>query len=199
MDVETLDYAPPPPRQSSSLVRSLLITGIVLLAIFIAFPFLLMQTGRSRPAANIIKCSSNLRQIGLCIQLYAASNDGAFPMRLPDLLLTTEITSDVFVCPNTDVDKAVGPTTQQIVDDLADAANNHCSYVYVGNGLNEKTAGPDDVIAFDRGTNHEGRINVLFADWHVDEIATKPGPPGAVYARLQADMAAGVRPLRLRP
>jgi prepilin-type processing-associated H-X9-DG protein len=45
----------------------------------------IVQTRRAREQANRIKCASNLKQIGLSIQIYANENKGAFPRTLYDV------------------------------------------------------------------------------------------------------------------
>jgi prepilin-type processing-associated H-X9-DG protein len=56
----------------------LVVIGIIALLISILLPSL----NRAREQANRIKCASNLKQIGLSIQIYANENKGAFPRTL---------------------------------------------------------------------------------------------------------------------
>jgi prepilin-type N-terminal cleavage/methylation domain-containing protein/prepilin-type processing-associated H-X9-DG protein len=58
-----------------TLVELLVVIGIIALLISILLPSL----NRAREQANRIKCASNLKQIGLSIQIYANENKGAFP------------------------------------------------------------------------------------------------------------------------
>jgi prepilin-type processing-associated H-X9-DG protein len=48
-------------------------------AVLLALPVLAMSMRRTRDVGNREKCASNLRQVGLAIQMYAVANRGAFP------------------------------------------------------------------------------------------------------------------------
>ena len=117
--------------------------------------------------ASRIKCASNLRQIGLGIQMYAAANAGRLPARIEDVLLTQDLTPEVFVCAESDDTPARGSTKQQQAARLS--SGGHLSYVYVGAGLTKPA--PDVVIAFEAPGHHgAGGINVLFGDGRVELI-----------------------------
>jgi prepilin-type processing-associated H-X9-DG protein len=121
--------------------------------------------GRHR--SNIVKCSSNLRQIGQGIALYASDNGGKFPTQLGQLITDGDINPEVLVCPDSDDTKATGATTQQILANFA--KKGHCSYVYLGAGMTSKTVLADTVVAHENIADHiGGGMNVLFGDGHVD-------------------------------
>jgi prepilin-type N-terminal cleavage/methylation domain-containing protein/prepilin-type processing-associated H-X9-DG protein len=68
-----------------TLVELLVVIGIIAVLISILLPSL----NKAREAANSVSCLSNLRQVGLSVQLYANQNKGVIPdaaARWPDVL-----------------------------------------------------------------------------------------------------------------
>jgi prepilin-type processing-associated H-X9-DG protein len=139
--------------------------------------------------ASLVKCASNLQQIGLAIRLYANDNKGQYPDTFTTLLANEDITPAVFVCPSSDDSTAGGPTTQATLDDLT--SGGHLSYLYVGRGLTTSTATSNTVVAYESLANHHDKINVLFGDGHVEGF-TNP-----VAMRLIAEASAGERPVTM--
>jgi hypothetical protein len=166
--------------------------GFVALALLVSI--LLPRMGRARETAKRVKCASNLKQIGLAALLYSNENRGQLPPDFSAMLLTQDITAEVFTCPSTATYKAAGADTQQVVTSLL--AGDHLDYAWVGAGL--KNDAPADVIlAFDleRHVPKEGAtgtgMNVLTADGvaqFVDEATAK-----AIWAHF----VSGTRPIRL--
>ena len=188
-----------PVRRKPSWRRAVLIAAIMILAVINVAPWLqvagvLPNSGRHRHGPDQY-CYRNLRIIGLAIRMYASVDHDTFPPSLGEVLLTQDITSDVFICPGTSDVPAIAPTTQQSAALLLAPNGHHCSYFYVGDGLTDATVKDDDVIAFERPANHGGGMaNVLLGNMQVERITD-----AARLANLQADCAAGVRPIKLRP
>lgn len=122
--------------------------------------------GRSRETANRVKCASNMRYIGQAILLYAQDHQGHFPDTLEEILLTQDITAEVFTCPSANDDRAPGDTPQQQARHLRD----HCSYVYHGKGLTTATPGATTrPVLCEPLMNHKvDGMNVLYADGHAE-------------------------------
>lgn len=127
--------------------------------------FLLPSLNRARETANRVKCASNMRQIGQAMLLYSNDNLGNFPETLDQLLLTQDITSEVFTCPSSNDSPASGPDAKTQAANLN--AGGHLSYVYVGKGMTN-AAGADVVVLYEPLTNHSNDgINILWGDGHV--------------------------------
>ena len=141
---------------------------------------LLPSLNRARETANRVKCASNMRQIGQALLLYGNDNRGVYPPDFPPLLLTQDITSEVFVCPSSNDSRADPNTT---VQQQAGVLHQHCSYKYLpGHNYN---ASADTVIAYEPLTNHDGDgANFLFGDGHVEWIS-KPSA-GTMIQSLEA-------------
>lgn len=129
---------------------------------------LLPALGRSREAANRVKCASNIRQIGQGIALYGAENRGKYPADLGEILRTQDLGIEVFTCPSSNVD-VPGHLRNAPADQQAAWVNANSSFVYVGAGRNMRDAGNvDAVILYEHDHNHahEG-MNILFGDGRV--------------------------------
>ena len=127
--------------------------------------------------------------------LYANENKGQYPPRLEDLLLTQQISSEVFVCPNTNDTAAPGLTSQAQAANLS--AGGHLSYVYVGKNLTWKSD-PEAIVLYEPLKNNAGDgAMFLFAEGHVefvdaplarkmiDEIKAGHNPPRSTEATNQ--------------
>ena len=160
------------------------------LALLLAFGVMIPSMCRATEPANRAKCSNNLRQIGLALLTYANTHGGQFPHTL-NILLTpdegAEITADVFTCPSSSDERAMGQTPAEIARNLT-AEPGHLSYVYVGAGLTNAPATADRIVAYDNPHNHTDGMNILYGDAHVEFLERKRADP--LIARLGAGGAA---------
>jgi prepilin-type processing-associated H-X9-DG protein len=172
--------------------KGMAITGIslggvgLLLALIAIGSSLLGPSFSSRGTSPRVKCAANLKQIGLAMQLYANENKGLYPPRPEDLIMTQDITTEVFICPSTNDTQATGATTQQQAANLS--AGGHDSYIYLRAGKNSNTPATV-VLVYEPLKDHNGAgMNVLFADGHVDFIS------GAMAQKVEAELKAGQNP-----
>ena len=149
---------------------------------------------RAREPANRVKCASNLKQIGQAMLLYANENRGAYPDSIVTLLRTQDLVTDVLTCPSGNAEKAAS------VDALAAGlTERNCSYLYYGDGVT-RDAPADAVVMIERPDDHDGDgANALFADGHVEFLATSRTRPAAWVASVERQVRAGARPVRIAP
>src|SRR5205823_6456516 len=129
----------------------------------------LMVTSNERSSAESsyrVNCAANLRQIGLAIVVYSNRNHGEYPDTFGRLVLSGDITNEVFVCWSTNDTRSAAPTTRAQAAEID--AGKHVSYIYLGRGMNSQTITTDTVVACEPLSNHGGAgMNVLFGDGHV--------------------------------
>lgn len=176
-----------PPRLLMATLATTL--GLTQLLLLFGALFLMPATNSGVPGIRI-KCASNLRQIGLAIEMYANDNKGQLPPDLATVLVTQDLTSEVFVCPSSDDERAHGPTTQALLQDFAKPGR--CSYVLASplpSTWNLLT--PAHILAYEPLANHNrDGMNVLFGDGHAEWLAR-------VHAdHMVAELKAGFNPPR---
>ena len=121
---------------------------------------------RARETANRVKCASQMRSLGQAMLLYANENRGVFPPNLEALILTQDITGEIFICPSSTHTPAPGASVLEVAENLS--AGPHLSYVYLGDGLTVRTDA-EAIVMYELLSNHGGDgINVLYADGHVE-------------------------------
>jgi prepilin-type processing-associated H-X9-DG protein len=129
---------------------------------------LLPSLNRARETANRIKCGSNMRQIGQAMLLYSNEHNGHFPADLGSLIMTEEISAQVFVCPSSNT-KVSSHLLTLGTDDQAAWVNAHSDYVYLGKGLTTSCA-PDTILLYEKDSDHGDGMNILYGDGHVDFV-----------------------------
>ena len=147
---------------------------------------------RAREPANRVKCASNLKQIGQAMLLYANEHGNAYPDSFVTLLRTEDLVPEVLCCPSSNAEKA-----KSIESLTTQPSEQNCSYLYYGDGV-RSDAPADAVVAIDRLDDHDNDgANALFADGHVEFLATTRRKPAAWVANVERQVAAHVRPVRL--
>lgn len=167
----------PPAQRRWSMSRLLLWAVAIIVIGGMLISVMLPSLCKAREPANRVKCSANLRQIGLAISQYAEENGGHFPPSLAVLLKHADISLECLVCPSSNDERLSLTTTDEALADLAAAEQNApghkhgLSYVYVGGGWNAKTVPATAVLAYEPLENHNGQgANVLYGDGHVDWV-----------------------------
>ncbi len=138
---------------------------------FIAFILhIFSQLSDPSEIARRISCASNLKQMYLALQQYAADYAGYYPPSNGAAGLETLRKYDyltdyaVFTCPSTKTGR--GKNDQTLTEEIID-------YVYIG-GLNQKSD-PKQLLLYDKPNNHGNYYgNVLFVDGTVNSIEGNP-------------------------
>ena len=130
-----------------------------------------------------------MHQIGLAILLYSSDHNQTYPNTLAELM-EEQITTNVFICPESSDVASTGATTQAVAADFQ--IPGHCSYLYLGKGLRADTVSDDTVVFYEPLSNHAGDgMHVLFGDGHAEWI------PKAVSQKFLAAVATGIRPVKI--
>ncbi len=153
-------------NRNETILENIIAIVLIVIVLLVAAAILLPPQGVAREPAKRINCASNLKQIGLALEMY--SND--YMQKLPDKpgaagleqLRSLDYITDykIFICSSTtDVPgKGIEPLTEDNV-----------SYVYRA-GLT-KADSADSAVCWDKPTNHKDFGNILFLDGHVNGVA----------------------------
>jgi prepilin-type processing-associated H-X9-DG protein len=95
--------------------------------------------------------------------MHANEQKGRLPERL-DEVLKLDVAPQVFVNPRSSTSLPTGLQGAA----LARWVNESSDYVYLGAGLNHRTATPETVIAHEKPDGLEDGLNLLYGDGHVE-------------------------------
>jgi prepilin-type processing-associated H-X9-DG protein len=148
--------------------RAGIVLGVIsLLAWTVAALSLPSAFMKARRQAMYVQCASQLRQIGIAAQMYAARSGGVLPMSLDDLIANGGLPAQIVTCPVARGDASKPPASS--------GKFGNYSYVYLGAGRKiQSIRGPSFTpLAYEPPTNHagsRGEINVLYVDGHVELV-----------------------------
>jgi prepilin-type processing-associated H-X9-DG protein len=136
----------------------------------VALGLLMPAVSKARGAAERVKSSSNLRQIGQGILLYANENNGKAPPDLGTILKDEDLGPEAFIAPQTG--KTVPPNLRDMTKDQQAAwVRENSDYVYLGKGKRVFDMKPDEPVAHEKFEVGRGQgINILYGDGHVEWV-----------------------------
>lgn len=152
----------PPARRGRA--RTAMTLATVELSLLFGGAILMPALCSPRDQSNQVKCAANMRMIFLAMDDYAKKNNGLLPPTLGALLTGEDITSEIFVCPSSNQERAPGETGDAQAK-LGQDPQRYCSYTYVAAGLKlDEAAQPPRVLLYEALSNHKVGMNVLYSD-----------------------------------
>ena len=169
------EYGSQPVENKNAIGFTLMELLTVMAIIGILAALLLPAISAARKKAHCINCVSNLKQIGLAVEMYVQNNEGILPNARTDeiglsnageptiysLLLPHVKNRDIFYCPSDTEARKAGSDTQVT------------SYVwnYNKSGVRMQQDGTSQMpVMADADDWHSNGCNVLFLDKHVSFI-----------------------------
>jgi prepilin-type N-terminal cleavage/methylation domain-containing protein/prepilin-type processing-associated H-X9-DG protein len=180
-----------------------LIELLVVIAIISILASMLLPTlGRAKEKGNTVACTSNLRQLGIAMQMYGDDNEERLPSAHTNVIPFTSVSPVAWVVPlrdyykNTNVLRCRSMSQKYRQSGLSYFMGSRAVFVetggpgpvilrniyvpsmYILSGDCNYNADPTDAdlndnkqdVLFDPANTpspvHNGRVNVLFADWH---------------------------------
>ena len=155
------------PRRGMTLIEMVIVIAVIATMAAILFPVF----ARARERARCQSCLSNLVNIGLALQLYAADHDGLYPPTEDDLspLRARYLRQDqVFVCPSDRGGVPMGAPADPgpYEEDEARVATSY--YYRAGHTRDDAPSAP---IVSDHRPDHSEHANVLYSDGHARRLA----------------------------
>jgi len=140
--------------------------GLLLVAVLAVGVLIYFAISASRGMATRVKCSNNLRQVGIACQMYAVDNNDRFPPSLEALVPKYIENARVLRCPG----------------------SSGANYVYL-KGRRPAMSGKTILAYGPAGSHGSGGFNVLFVDAHVEAWAgSRRAELEAAAARQEADI-----------
>ena len=161
-----------------------LLCVMVIIAVLVAM--LLPMFARSRRRARQVACVSNLKQLGMALQLYSLNHDGRYPPQDHEWAPTMPHVKNlaVFRCPDDPAWRRGGVLSRWGAGRSSETQERiFSSYTYRGGYSNDDWA--DTRLASEWESFHRGWRNVLYLDGRVE----------AIHRSKWKQMAPGQRPL----
>jgi hypothetical protein len=117
-------------------------------------------------ASERIRVMSNLRELGIVLNTYAAVHQNTLPSCWEDVLADGRYPGvERLLCDPSDPSKAAqGATTQALLQDFANGG--HCYFLYLGRGESLRRLKPGDLVAISAAPDADGFFEALYADGH---------------------------------
>jgi hypothetical protein len=168
MNVESVPPISLPERQHSG-VRCAFVAVVV--CGFLAATAYVAAWGTVRPMSRREACTFGVRPLAQALGQYADNNDGRLPDDLAELLYYQYTDGWALVCPRSDDRPAVGATNVAQANALYRTSKaGHCSYVYLGRGVNRQSD-PGAAVLYEPGKAGDQALLVLRADGSIVWLA----------------------------